>query len=96
MLACCRIACDLPFNKGALGPVLLILLPLLTLAAFGIALALLVMAGRYVEAREDATVTFARVGAEADEMAGAPRRPPATPSLADRRRAPRLSEAWFC
>ena len=40
---------------GALGPVALILLPLLTLAGFGIALVLLVLAGRYIEAREEAT-----------------------------------------
>lgn len=40
---------------GALGPVALILLPLLTLAVFGVALVLLVLAGRYVEAREEAT-----------------------------------------
>src|SRR4051812_32027173 len=40
---------------GALGPLALILLPLLTLALFGIALVLLLLAGRYVEAREEAT-----------------------------------------
>jgi hypothetical protein len=40
---------------GALGPVTLILLPLRTLAVFGIALVLLLLAGRYVEAREEAT-----------------------------------------
>jgi hypothetical protein len=40
---------------GGLGPVALILLPLLTLAVFGVALVLLLLAGRYVEAREEAT-----------------------------------------
>jgi len=40
---------------GGLGPVALILLPLLALAVFGVALVLLVLAGRYVESREEAT-----------------------------------------
>src|SRR4051812_16753526 len=40
---------------GGLGPLALILLPLLTLAVFGVALVLLLLAGRYVEAREEAT-----------------------------------------
>jgi hypothetical protein len=40
---------------GAFGPVALILLPLLTIAVFGVALVLLLLAGRYVEAREEAT-----------------------------------------
>jgi len=39
---------------GALGPVALILLPLLTLALFGVALVILLLAGRYVESREGA------------------------------------------
>jgi hypothetical protein len=39
---------------GALGPVALILLPLLTLALFGLALVVLLLAGRYVESRERA------------------------------------------
>jgi hypothetical protein len=45
--------------------------------------------------REDAAVTFHRVRALADEAAGhAPRPAPAvTPG---RRRAPRLTEPWFC
>ena len=40
---------------GGLGPLALILLPLLTLAFFGVALVLLLLAGRSVEAREEAT-----------------------------------------
>ena len=40
---------------SGLGPVALILLPMLTLALFGVALVLLVLAGRHVEAREEAT-----------------------------------------
>src|SRR3954447_7882066 len=40
---------------SALGPIALILLPLLTLAVFGTALVLLLLAGRYVESREEAT-----------------------------------------
>lgn len=45
--------------------------------------------------REDAAVTFYRVRALADEAAGLPPRP--APALAaDRRRAPRLTEPWFC
>jgi hypothetical protein len=40
---------------GGLGPLALILLPLLTLAVFVVALALLLLAGRHVEAREEAT-----------------------------------------
>jgi radical SAM superfamily enzyme YgiQ (UPF0313 family) len=45
--------------------------------------------------REDAAVTFHRVRALADEAAGrAPRPVPAV--TADRRRAPRLTEPWFC
>jgi hypothetical protein len=40
---------------GVLGPLALILLPLLTIAVFGIALILLFLAGRYIEAREEAT-----------------------------------------
>ena len=39
---------------GGLGPVALILLPLLTLALFGVALVMLLLAGRYVESREEA------------------------------------------
>ena len=46
--------------------------------------------------REDAALTFGRVSGLADEAASVPSRPrpPAPPT--DRRRAPRLSEAWFC
>jgi predicted RNA-binding Zn-ribbon protein involved in translation (DUF1610 family) len=40
---------------SALGPVALILLPLLTLAGFGAALIVLLLAGRFVAAREEAT-----------------------------------------
>jgi hypothetical protein len=37
---------------GGLGPVALVVLPLLTLALFGVAVVMLLLAGRYVEARE--------------------------------------------
>jgi hypothetical protein len=40
---------------GGLGPVALILLPMLTIAVFGFALIVLLLAGRYVEAREETT-----------------------------------------
>jgi hypothetical protein len=47
------------------------------------------------ERQEDAAVTLGRVRALADEAAGLPaRRAAALP--ADRRRAPRLTEPWFC
>ena len=45
--------------------------------------------------REDAGVTFQTVRALADETAGLAARPPSTRSAA-RRRAPRLTEPWFC
>jgi len=48
------------------------------------------------EAREDATITCARVRALADEAAGLKPRPQSPAPPTDRRRAPRLSEAWFC
>jgi len=44
---------------------------------------------------EDAAVTFDRVRALADEAAGAARAPALT-LPPDRRRAPRLTEPWFC
>ena len=48
-----------------------------------------------VDRREDAAVTFHRVRALADEAAGVAPRP--APTVApDRRRAPRLTEPWFC
>ena len=47
-------------------------------------------------AREDATITFARVRALADEAAGLAPRLPSPASPTSRARAPRLSEAWFC
>jgi radical SAM superfamily enzyme YgiQ (UPF0313 family) len=45
--------------------------------------------------REDAAVTFHRVRALADEAAGVAPRPASMPAP-DRRRAPRLTEPWFC
>jgi radical SAM superfamily enzyme YgiQ (UPF0313 family) len=45
--------------------------------------------------REDAAATFARVAALAAETAGVTVPAPATPEP-DRRRPPRLTEAWFC
>jgi radical SAM superfamily enzyme YgiQ (UPF0313 family) len=45
--------------------------------------------------REDAAVTFHRVRGLADEAAGVAPRPALTPAP-DRRRAPRLTEPWFC
>jgi radical SAM superfamily enzyme YgiQ (UPF0313 family) len=45
--------------------------------------------------REDAALTFQAVRALADEMAGLAARP-ASPRLSTRRRAPRLTEPWFC
>jgi radical SAM superfamily enzyme YgiQ (UPF0313 family) len=47
------------------------------------------------ERQEDPARTFARVRARADEAAGLPPAPVAPPP-ADRRRPPRLTEAWFC
>jgi radical SAM superfamily enzyme YgiQ (UPF0313 family) len=44
--------------------------------------------------REDPAVTFGRVRALADEAAGVP--PRGAPVLGERRRAPRLTESWFC
>jgi radical SAM superfamily enzyme YgiQ (UPF0313 family) len=48
------------------------------------------------EAREDAALTFGRIRALADEACGVLPRPRLAAPPADRRRAPRLSEAWFC
>jgi len=48
------------------------------------------------ETREDPATTFGRIRALADETIGVPVRPASPPPAADRRRAPRLSEAWFC
>ncbi len=48
------------------------------------------------ERREDAAVTFGRVGALADEAAGARPRAPGQPPDPARRRPPRLTEPWFC
>jgi len=45
--------------------------------------------------REEATVTFHRVRTLADQAAGAAPRP-APPAATARRRAPRLTEPWFC
>ncbi len=45
--------------------------------------------------REDSAVTFHAVRALADEAAGVPARPPLA-SAPRRRRAPRLTEPWFC
>jgi radical SAM superfamily enzyme YgiQ (UPF0313 family) len=45
--------------------------------------------------REESAATFHRVRVLADEAAGLPPRPAPTPRP-DRRRAPRLTEAWFC
>jgi hypothetical protein len=47
------------------------------------------------DSREDAAVTFQRVRELADRVAGATPRPIMTPA-ADRKRAPRLTEPWFC
>jgi radical SAM superfamily enzyme YgiQ (UPF0313 family) len=46
--------------------------------------------------REDAAVTFQAVRALADEAAGCAPRSTATLLQANRRRAPRLTEPWFC
>jgi radical SAM superfamily enzyme YgiQ (UPF0313 family) len=46
--------------------------------------------------QEDAAVTFGRVRALADDVAGAPARSLALAGPADRRRPPRLTEPWFC
>ncbi|PYN98489.1 MAG: radical SAM protein [Candidatus Rokuibacteriota bacterium] len=54
------------------------------------------LVGAAAGAREDATITFARVRALADEAAGLAPRPPSPASPTSRARAPRLSEAWFC
>ena len=45
--------------------------------------------------RDDAALTFQRVRELADRKAGAAPRPLVAPDV-DRRRAPRLSEPWFC
>jgi len=47
------------------------------------------------DSREDAAVTFQRVRELADRVAGATPRPIMTPAP-DRKRAPRLTEPWFC
>jgi radical SAM superfamily enzyme YgiQ (UPF0313 family) len=46
-------------------------------------------------AREDGAMTFTRIAALADTVAGLAPRPP-DPAPAARRLAPRLTEAWFC
>jgi hypothetical protein len=48
------------------------------------------------EARQDPAITFARVSALTDKAAGLGPGPPSPVPPTDRRRAPRLSEAWFC
>jgi hypothetical protein len=49
------------------------------------------------EAREDEAVTFDRVRAVADRVAGAAGRPPVAARLGPgRARPPRLTEPWFC
>ncbi len=49
------------------------------------------------ERAEDAAVTFDRVRALADEVAGEPARPGVARGLSpDRRRPARLTEPWFC
>jgi radical SAM superfamily enzyme YgiQ (UPF0313 family) len=48
------------------------------------------------ENREDAAITFERVGALAEAADGLAPRPPSPVPPPDRRRAPRLSEPWFC
>jgi radical SAM superfamily enzyme YgiQ (UPF0313 family) len=53
------------------------------------------VAAAAADRREDAALTFQTVRALADETAGLPARPPSTRTAA-RRRAPRLTEAWFC
>ena len=54
------------------------------------------LAAKAAEAREDAALTFGRIRALADEAREVPSRPSSPPPPSDRRRAPRLSEAWFC
>src|SRR5581483_9435219 len=55
------------------------------------------LTARAAAAGEDAAVTFARVRRAADDAAGAAAAAPAAPApAADRRRPPRLTEAWFC
>jgi radical SAM superfamily enzyme YgiQ (UPF0313 family) len=46
--------------------------------------------------QEDPAVTFGRVRARADAMAGAPARPASPVPAPDRPRPPRLTEPWFC
>jgi len=46
--------------------------------------------------REDPAVTFGRIRALADAVAGAPARPAPAPADPARRRPPRLTEPWFC
>jgi radical SAM superfamily enzyme YgiQ (UPF0313 family) len=55
------------------------------------------LTARAAAAGEDAAVTFARVRRAADDAAGAAAAAPAAGApAADRRRPPRLTEAWFC
>src|SRR5262249_35372114 len=51
---------------------------------------------RAAEAGEDPAATFHRIRALADEAAGRRPAPPPPPPPGDRRRAPRLTEPWFC
>jgi len=53
------------------------------------------LVARAADQREDAVRTFHAVRALADEAAGIAPRPTPT-GIAARRRAPRLTEAWFC
>lgn len=52
--------------------------------------------GENAERQEDAAVTFERIRRLAAEAAGAPPPPPLPPADPGRRRAPRLTEPWFC
>jgi hypothetical protein len=59
--------------------------------------AMTVVVTEAAERGEDAAMTFDRVGALADGVAGVPGRPPVAPRLAPgRSRPPRLTEPWFC
>jgi hypothetical protein len=59
--------------------------------------AMTVVVTEAAERGEDAAMTFDRVGALADSVAGVPGRPPVAPRLAPgRSRPPRLTEPWFC
>jgi hypothetical protein len=55
------------------------------------------LVARAVGMKADATAIFDRVRATAAEAAGAPAPARVAPGLArDRKRPPRLTEAWFC